>query len=403
MTDPARDATLQALLDPAIRHFIAANGQADVAMLALKGPPDSAWPFPLILDQIAARQKAARKLPGWLETEGVIFPAPGLIEQASSEATARYKASLVMGESFADLTAGSGVDSLALLHRFRHGIAVERDPHSAALLRHNLPLLGGAHCDIRQSAAEDALPHLPPCDLLYLDPQRRDAQKRGLFRFEDASPNVFALLPQMLAKAPAVLIKTSPVLDIDLAIRQLGSVVAVHVVEWQGDCREVLYLLNRAAPTPEAIPITAAVIDDHGQPLHRFSFTRAAEAEAPAAYGPPQRYLYEPSPALMKAGGFRSLSVHFGLAKLHPHTHLYTGDRLEPDFPGRVFEIHGLYQAGGKDLPLRQASVTVRNFPLSAETLRKKLKLADGGDDTLFACTLLDGRKALIHARRVCA
>jgi hypothetical protein len=160
-----------------------------------------------------------------------------------------------------------------------------------------------------------------------------------------------------------------------------------------------LYILcagQAAAPV-----ITAAEIGDDGGVLARLNFTRANEQAASVPFGPPQRYLYEPSPAFMKAGGFKILAAQYELVKLHPHTHLYTGDAHRPDFPGRAFEIIGVHQASRKDLPVTRANLTVRNFPQSVESLRRQWKLADGGDDYLFACTLADGGKAVLHARKV--
>ena len=49
---------------------------------------------------------------------------------------------------------------------------------------------------------------------------------------------------------------------------------------------------------------------------------------------------------------------------------------------------------------LASASVAVRNFPLSAEGLRKVLKIKDGNAGYLFGCTLADGRKVVLSAGR---
>jgi len=45
---------------------------------------------------------------------------------------------------------------------------------------------------------------------------------------------------------------------------------------------------------------------------------------------------------------------------------------------------------------MTQANMTVRNFPLSVNELRQKLRLKDGGDFYLFATTLADNQKVLI-------
>ena len=111
-------------------------------------------------------------------------------------------------------------------------------------------------------------------------------------------------------------------------------------------------------------------------------------------------YLYEPGPAFQKAGGFNVMAQKFGLKKLHRNTHLYTGAAPLPGFPGRSFEICGIYPVNKKELLLTQANLTLRNFPGDAESLRRKLGLKDGGENTLFACTLHDESKALIHVRK---
>lgn len=384
------------LLDHEIQAFIARHENDDVAELALKKPP--AENYPLILDQIKSRQKAKNKIPSWLARDNIILPAPDLVEQASSSATAFYKASLVEGNSFADLTAGAGVDTAAFALKFKTGICVEADEIAAALLAHNLGILCPGIA-VHNARAEDYVADMEPVDLAFIDPQRRQSGKRGLFRFEDCSPDILALLPSLKTKAKMILIKTSPVLDITEAIRQLQNVSGVHIVEWRGECREVLYLLN-SAQTVDEPGVTAITIDDEGNVLQSLSFTLTEEQNSQTPIAPPQKFLYEPGPAFLKSGGFNVIAEKFYLSKLHRDTHLYTSDKPCPEFPGRKFEILAVLPVDKKSLPLRQANLTLRNFPGSAESLRKKLELKDGGDNYLFACTLADDSKALIHTRK---
>ena len=197
------------------------------------------------------------------------------------------------------------------------------------------------------------------------------------------------------------MIKTSPVLDIDYAITVLQCVKEVHVVEWRGECREVLYILDPHQETaPDSIPINAIAIDDSGMAIKKFQFTRAEEKNADAIFAMPEQYLFEPGPAFQKAGCFKTLATRYDLKKLHPHTHLYTSATPCPDFPGRAFMIKGVYPPRAKNLPFSKANLTLRNYPGSVADLRKKLKLADGGEDYLFACTLKDDSKTLIHTRK---
>ena len=83
--------------------------------------PDLVW-------QIKARQKAKTKLPEWFAHEDIIFPKMLSVEQASSEITAKFKASLVHGETLIDLTGGMGVDMAYMSKNFERAIYVERIP-----------------------------------------------------------------------------------------------------------------------------------------------------------------------------------------------------------------------------------------------------------------------------------
>jgi len=236
-----------------------------------------------------------------------------------------------------------------------------------------------------------------PVDLVYIDPQRRSDRGKGLKYFEDCSPDILEILPTLLEKTRNILIKTSPMLDISQALAQLPNTRTVYVVEWRRECREVLYHLT--ADTNVKPQIKAVHIDDEGEIIHDISFTRTDEKNAHVQYGLPKTYLYEGGAGFIKAGCYKLLAERYGLTKLHPHTHLYTSARLVKDFPGRVFEIAGLYPVRKKGLPFEQVNLAVRNFPDDVKTLYKRLGLKAGGADMGFACTLCDESKVLIHAR----
>lgn len=109
---------------------------------------------------------------------------------------------------------------------------------------------------------------------------------------------------------------------------------------------------------------------------------------------------------MMKAGCFRLPAMRYGLHKLHRNTHLYTSDSLVADFPGRVFEVKNIDGFGKNDLKrlsseLKKANIAVRNFPERVETLRKRLKMADGGDIYLFATTLADEKRVIVRCEKV--
>jgi hypothetical protein len=248
--------------------------------------------------------------------------------------------------------------------------------------------------------AEDYIQTMTPVDFIYLDPQRRTENRKGLYRLADCSPDITALLPVLRQKAGKVMIKTSPMLDIAQSLQELAFCKEIHIVEARGECKEVLYILDFSKTIAVTdIPITAVALDDEGRAIHSLRFTKSSES--PPQTSLPLRYLYEPGPAFQKSGGFGALASQFDVFKLHKNTHLYTSQVLRRDFPGRCFEILDVLPVDRKSLSgLKQLNLTLRNFPAQTEDLKKQLGLRDGGDDYAFACTLSDERKALILCRK---
>ena len=389
------------LLQPEIQAFMANHRAADVRALGLKKPPVPGWPYPLILDQIKGRQKASIKIPDWLKHNSLILPAADILEQASSSATALYKASLVPGKIFADLTGGAGVDCFAFSQKFESGHCVEQDQNAASLLTHNAKILTQTPIQVHHARAEDWVQKMPYVDLVFIDPQRRSSSRKGLYRLEDCAPDILALLPVLKTKAKKMMIKTSPMLDIQQSMNSLKQACAIHVLEWRGECKEVIYIIDfRETSKSDNIPVTSITLDDEGRVLNHFTFTRAEENTAHAELSAPLHYLYEPGPAFQKAGGFNSIAQKYGLKKLHPHTHLYTSESPCSDFPGRSFEIIQILPVRREALSFDKANLSIRNFPGDVASLRKKLGLKDGGDDYVFACTLEDETRVLIRCRK---
>ena len=110
-------------------------------------------------------------------------------------------------------------------------------------------------------------------------------------------------------------------------------------------------------------------------------------------------HLLVPNASIMKAGCFAQVAHSYGLAMLDRHSHLYVSRSAAPTFPGRQFAICAISSMNKRELKaklgnLHQANIAVRNFPLSADELRRRLKLRDGGSIYLFATAV--GRQHLI-------
>ena len=140
--------------------------------------------------QIAGWQIAEKKIPSWASTEGIRYPQHLSMEQCSSEITARYKASLVEGDAFADLTGGFGVDCSFIARRFLHAHYVERQETLCGLASHNFALLGLGHIEVHHADGIAYLQQMAPVDCLYLDPARRDSQGGKTVAISDCEPDV---------------------------------------------------------------------------------------------------------------------------------------------------------------------------------------------------------------------
>ncbi len=391
------------LAQPEIQAFIQAHQQEDWQKLLLSAHRYPGMPMREIALQIQCRQKAKTKLPAWLTAPEVIFPGIIPLEQCSSERTAYWKAGLMQGHSYADLTGGMGVDFWACSSRFKEATYCEQQIDLFESTRWNLPKIGlEAEVSWVNGNGMEWLQHKShKLDWLYLDPARRNHSNQKMVLLSDCEPNVLAVQSLLLEKAENVLIKLSPMLDIDLAIKQLTGVQKVYVLAVEDEVKELLFHIHtQEQPDPE---IVAVHLLKNGQE-QTFRFTRGQEQTAQAEFSSPLTYLYEPNVALLKAGAFKSIGQK-GLYKLAPSSHLYTSDQYWPDFPGRIFRITAVTRADKKEIhrlvPSGKANLTIRNFPMSVADLRKKLSLAEGGEDYLFASTDHQQRKLVMVTRKV--
>ncbi|MPR36170.1 THUMP-like domain-containing protein [Salmonirosea aquatica] len=389
------------------RAFIREHLHDDVPKLLLQKHNPADLDLGKLAGQITARQKARHKLPSWYANDRLLFPPPLSVEQGSSEATARFKASLVSGRKLIDITGGMGVDCFYMSAHFEQTTYFDQLETVAQAAAYNFAQLGVSNrIEVRGEEAIATLDRQPEtADWIYADPARRDERQRKVAQLADCTPDLTQVLPVLFRASPNILIKTAPLLDIDLAIAQLQSVREVHVIGLEGECKEVLYTLERGYPRGQEVPIRVRLLNAEGTPLALFDFTRGQEAAVTAQFGEPETYLYEPHAALLKAGAFKTIATQYGLTKLAPHTHLYTSTRWIPDFPGRGFEVVAVCKPNARELaafvPQGKANLTLRNFPGKIDDLRKKWRLKEGGDVYLFAAELSDTRKVVIVTRKV--
>ena len=347
--------------------------------------------------QEEGRKIVATKLPSWAENMSILFPAKISLEQCSSEATATYKAGLVSGESLVDLTGGFGVDCSFLSKNFSSIDYVEQNEELCQIAEHNFKALG---LNIRVNNAESVefLKNMPAVDCIYIDPARRDIKGKKTADLNLCSPNLLEIRDILLDKCNTLLIKLSPMFDISSALEVFPECAEVHVVSVKNECKELLLLVEGGfCGETEIVCVDLDELSQVKPEITSVASNLKKEKGEIISYSPPKAYLYEPNASIMKAGLFKTVAKRYNVAKLHPSTHLYTSEELVEDFPGRTFKIQRVTKVHKKEIPdIEKANLSIRNFPGNVADLRKKLKLKDGGDTYIFACTLNDNSKVLI-------
>jgi 16S rRNA G966 N2-methylase RsmD len=379
-------------------QFIQENLHRDPVAIALEASKYPDLDVPKLVGQIKARQKLKDKMPQWVANTQVIFPPSLALEQSSSEETAHYKASLVQGK-IVDLTGGMGLDSYAFARAGCEVDYVERQADLAQITTYNHQQLNAGSITHH---ATDSLTWLKEqknvFDFIYVDPARRDKAGNKVVLLQDCEPNAIELIPYISEKT-SLLVKTSPLLDIDRAIKELEGVEKVYVICIKNEVKELLFLKTKNSSEDPEISIIEL---NQKNPL-LFKAKKSSETQSDIKFSDCKNYLYEPHAGILKGGFFKTVSAR--VTKIAPNTHLYTSVEADTKFPGRAFQV---IAEGALDkkwlqevLPGKKANISTRNFPINADEIRKKFQLKDGGEFTLFAFRDFSNKNRVVLAKKI--
>lgn len=355
---------------------------------------DEEWRW--MLQQVEGRERTRDKLPTMAKIDDWWYPVRLSCEQCSSEQTARWKSEKVMKQKgdvarrvLVDLTGGYGVDTYFMSEHFAEAHYVEQNEELCRIAKHNFAF-NHPQIQVHNTCAEDFLRELDDkVQVIYLDPARRDKNGGKVFRIEDCEPNVVSLLPTLVSKADRIIIKLSPMLDITAALRSLQIPMDVDIVAVNNEVKEVL-LWSKTKQGPSRI--NAVNLGSH---VTEWSFVQEEEKNAQCMLWDTKRgdqlvegmYIYEPNAAILKAGAYKLVGARYGLLKWEQNTHLYISLKYVEHFPGRVWKLRNILKKDMKDI---RASVMTRNYPLTSDQLRKKLKAKEGDAMTIIGARLGD-------------
>ena len=389
-----------AILNTEIQEFINKNLNTDITSILLKGTSFSSVETNDIVEQIESKKRSEKKLPTWFNCKGIYFPNKLNIEQTSSEITAKYKSSLISGDTILDLTGGFGIDCYYFSKKFKTVEHCEINENLSKIVKYNYKQLNIHNIEtINTDGIEYLSASKNKYDWIYIDPSRRHNSKGKVFFLKDSLPSVPEHLNLLFKKSKNVLIKTSPLLDISIGIKELVHVKSIHVIAVNNEVKELLWVLESGFDDKIIIK-TVNIKKDNRE---NFNFLLEDEKQLETRYSLPLNYLYEPNSAILKAGGFQSAANTLNVFKLHKHSHLYTSE-LELDFPGRAFQIEKIIAYNKKELRkvgIKKANVTTRNFPESVQNIRKKFNISDGGTNYLFFTTDVNNNKIIISTLKL--
>jgi hypothetical protein len=400
-------AELSYLISPEGRLAVEENLGRDPVSVALdKKLPNAA----IVATQVKYLQRSRTKLPSYYKARCIV--PPRAFEQSSGEAAAAMRE--YGGEVCIDLTCGLGVDALRFSKSFRRVIAIETDPVSAEVARVNFGLLGAQNITVINSSAEDYIAAFEgTADLIYADPDRRtgragDSRKVLL---EDSAPDVVALMPRLAEISPRVVVKCSPLFDVEEAFRLFCPRVRVEVVSAGGECKEVLIECGKAVAADD---ICASVAGPGNFCLPRVEDMR----EVPSRFDPPYGAMIIPDVAFRKArltarmaartmpGAFVAAGDGYVFLKTAPrNSENISGDA--ENILGRVFEITAMVpyrpKALRRELSAREivrAEIYLHNFPATVQTICRETGIREGGDDKI-AFTTIEGNRWAVFIKDI--
>lgn len=314
---------------------------------------------------------------------------PDAAEQATRASVARWRADrLVAADArhVLDLGAGAGSDALAFAAAGLHVLAVERDPTTAAVLRHNAEVAGHGRIRVLVADAVDCAGQLAEVDTLFADPARRAAGRRVLDPGGWSPP--LALITQFARQVPVAAAKVGP--GLDHALIPAGA--AAEWVSEGGDVLECALWWGGARPSHGGRAATLL-----GPPARTLV---GAGGQAPVRA--PGTYLHEPDGAVIRAGLVADIADALGGGLLDASIAYVTTDAADRSpFTTRYairevlpFSVKAL-RAWLRDREVGRVTIKKRGTAVTPEQLRPQLRLR-GPQETTIVLTRIAGRPSAL-------
>lgn len=396
-------------------NWIDLHAKDDPSLLRLKyaGKSTPAMDYSFAITQIECRRKFGTKLSETLSRfPKFIFPSVLSGEQATSDILARFHTELIPeGSSVLDLTAGLGIDVFHFCKKSKSVVAVEIDKERCEAIIYNSMGLGLDNLEIINGDCREYIKNASKnnmyFDYIFIDPARRAEDGKRVFALSDCKPDIIEFLPELSKICGKLIIKASPMLDITHCARTLGDITeSIIILGTPTECKELVIIANfeRHTETP-LIRCTTLSQASSAEVLFRLSDESIYGLQINRSLQSGD-YIYEAYPSVMKSGAFSLLANKYGLWQFSANTRLLYSDRFERDFPGNLYRVIEVLPYASKIIKRLKswypiANIATRNFGISADALRARLGIKDGGITRIYGYTDSNNNKMLAVTEKV--
>ena len=329
-----------------------------------------------------AKIKFTRADQMWFDRQG--------LEQSTMEAIAAYKAKRFEGSVW-DLCCGIGSDAIALAN---HCNVTAVDINPAACLRASWNAAAYSVATSVETKVADVLDMIKLDSLnglIHIDPDRRPGSSGRVSRIEDYVPGLEGL-NRLIAQCRGGAIKVSPASNFGGKFPE----AEIELISYRGECKEAtVWFGDLAREQPFRATVLPSAESIAGHPL-----------ETLAPMMPLGRYLYDPDPAVVRAGLVDVLAERLGLSRLDASEEYLTSDQMVRSPFVQTFETIVEMPNNERDLKawLRKSGIgrleiKCRHIPIQADTLRRKLQLS-GTEPAVVIFARVNGKARIIAARR---
>lgn len=374
------------------------NDNKNTLAFKLKANKQTNYNANLVLETLINYKKALYKVPiyalnyCWLPTKSY--------EQCSGELTSFYKSSLYKGDKVLDLSGGLGIDDIAFAKKFINVVSIDCDEELNEIVKYNFNKLGIKNIERITAFAEDFLKkNNTNFDLVYIDADRRPSGNNKSFLFEDCTPNILEIILNLEQTSNQLLIKLSPLIDLNYCIKSIKNIEEIHVVSLKNEVKEILLKINFLIESTIKIKAINILNNEEIQQFEEAESHTEQNIEFSEA-----TYFFEPNASIIKARLSFNYSQSLGLKMLAENSNFFIGNKNIQNFMGRSFKIKQSMVFSKqafinylKQNNISKANISKRNFPINEIEIAMQFKLKNGGEDYFFFTKNNQDQKLVFH------